>query len=91
MPALIAVLKFFATNLLGWVLAGAGFAFVSYQGIDLAAQQLINGINDRLTSLPPSTLDVLRLMGIPQALSLWLSGALTGMTVTVSKLMLTKL
>ncbi|AXY56193.1 DUF2523 domain-containing protein [Acinetobacter chinensis] len=90
MPALIAVLQFFAFNLVGWVLAGLGLALISYTGVDFLTQKIIQSINEQFQSLPPDALQVIRMMGIPTALSLWLSGSLTGMAVGMAQLRLVK-
>jgi len=91
MPLLINVLRFFAFNAIGWLLAGAGIAFATYQGFSFLNDQIINFMQQRFNSIDSSTLNLFFLIGIPQALSLWISGMVLGFTVLSTRLILTKL
>ncbi|RZG63681.1 DUF2523 domain-containing protein [Acinetobacter bouvetii] len=91
MPLLINVLRFFAFNAIGWLLAGAGIAFVSYQGVTFLNDQILDYMNQRFNSIDPTTSNIFFMMGIPQGLSLWFSGNVLGMSIMSARLALSKI
>lgn len=91
MPLLINVLRFFAFNAVGWLLAGAGIAFVSYQGVSFLNDQMITYMNQRFSSIDPTASNLFFMIGIPQALSLWVSGSILGFSVMSARLALAKI
>ena len=58
MPLLINVLRFFAFNAIGWLLAGAGIAFATYQGFSFLNDQIINFMQQRFNSIDSSILNL---------------------------------
>jgi len=90
MPFLISILRFVATNALGWIFTALGLAFVTYSAIDYGMNTSIDLIDSSFADLNPTAYQILSLLKIPHAVSLWVSGNLAGMTVAVSKLFLAK-
>lgn len=91
MPLLINVLRFFAFNAVGWLLAGAGIGFATYQGFQFVNDRLIEMMQQNFSSLDPQILNLFFMFGIPQGLSLWISGAVLGMAVMSARLAIVKL
>lgn len=91
MPLLINVLRFFATNAIGWLLAGAGIAFATYQGFTFINDRIVDLMQQNFSSLDPTILNLFFMFGIPQGLSLWISGALLGMAVMSARLAFVKI
>ena len=86
MPLLITVLRFFAFNAIGWLIAGAGIAFATYQGLQVIADAALNSMRTYLFNIPSDVLGILYILGVPQALSLWISGELLGMSVIMLRI-----
>lgn len=66
----------FLKTLVGQLLAAFGFAFLSYQGISVAAEGLFVEVNNMLGGLPEEGLIVITLLKIPEAMNIIASAAI---------------
>lgn len=72
----MSALASFLKTLVGQIIVAFGFAFVSYTGIQMAAESLFEQINVYFNALPEEGLIVITLMRIPDSLNLIASAAI---------------
>ena len=82
---LIAVGGYILSKFVLKLLAALGLAWITYKGLVVLTERLIDGIQPSLSGLPSRVLDLMALSGAPEALSIICSALLTSAAIAAGR------
>ncbi|NMY53446.1 DUF2523 domain-containing protein [Pseudomonas sp. WS 5011] len=78
MPAILVTIGIYIiSSVIAKIFVALGIGLLSYYGLYELVQELLNQVQDLMTSLPPQVFQIISLAGIPQAMSIIGSAVLT--------------